>query len=99
MIPAANFDASRDADALRKAMKGLGTDEKTLINILGNRTIDQRMQIKDAFKTKHNRVRILSDSFFSELRKNMKLGFTFRFEIGNIGRFSKCTRTFDDERS
>lgn len=64
MIPAANFDASRDADALRKAMKGLGTDEKTLISILGNRTTDQRMQIKETFKTKHNRVRILSDNLF-----------------------------------
>jgi len=59
MTAAPNFDANRDADALRKAMKGLGTDEKTLINILGNRNTEQRLQIKTAFKNKYNRVRYL----------------------------------------
>jgi annexin A7/11 len=56
MIAAKNFDANRDADALRKAMKGFGTDEQTLINILGNRDTTQRLAIKTAFKNKHNRV-------------------------------------------
>jgi annexin A7/11 len=59
MTAAPNFDANRDADALRKAMKGLGTDEKTLINILGNRNTEQRLQIKTAFKNKYNRVSYL----------------------------------------
>ncbi|CAF0825966.1 unnamed protein product [Adineta steineri] len=55
-MPAApNFDAGRDADALRKAMKGFGTDEKVLISILGNRNTAQRMQIKAAFKDKLGR--------------------------------------------
>lgn len=60
MVPAANFDANRDVDALRKAMKGFGTNEKTLINILGNRTTEQRMRIKESYKAKLNRD-LLSD--------------------------------------
>jgi hypothetical protein len=56
MVPARHFDANRDADALRKAMKGVGTTERTLIDILGNRTTTQRLEIKSAFKSKHNRV-------------------------------------------
>jgi annexin A7/11 len=69
MTAAPNFDANRDADALRKAMKGLGTDEKTLINILGNRNTDQRLKIKAAFKDKHNRVSYLFEFLFDYKNK------------------------------
>ncbi|CAF5086132.1 unnamed protein product [Rotaria sp. Silwood1] len=55
MIAAKNFDANHDADVLRKAMKGAGTDEKILIDILGNRNTTQRLEIKVAFKNKFNR--------------------------------------------
>ena len=41
-----SFNAEKDAEALRKAMKGLGTDEDAIIKIVCNRTNAQRQEIK-----------------------------------------------------
>ena len=43
------------ASALRKAMKGLGTDEKAIIQIIANRTNRERMAMIDSFKRQFNR--------------------------------------------
>lgn len=48
--PAANFDPEEDAKILRKAMKGFGTDEKAIINVLGYRSNQQRQEVKQKFK-------------------------------------------------
>lgn len=42
VVPAQNFDPVADAQALRKAMKGFGTDEDALINIICRRSNEQR---------------------------------------------------------
>ncbi|XP_060935194.1 annexin A5a [Limanda limanda] len=48
--PFANFNAQSDADFLRRAMKGVGTDEDAILMLLAARSNDQRQQIKAAFK-------------------------------------------------
>ena len=44
-----------DAEALRKAMEGFGTDESTLIRICANRKNSQRQAIKQAYKNVYGR--------------------------------------------
>ncbi|XP_069609198.1 annexin A11 isoform X2 [Ranitomeya imitator] len=52
---APNFDPLRDAEVLRKAMKGFGTDEKAIIECLGSRSNKQRQQIALSFKTAYGK--------------------------------------------
>ena len=47
--------AQKDAEDLRKAMKGFGTDETALIKICANRTNSQRQQIKAAYVSLYGR--------------------------------------------
>jgi annexin A7/11 len=46
---------SNDAEVLRKAMEGFGTDEATLIKVIANRTGRQRQQIKAQYKATYGR--------------------------------------------
>ncbi|XP_064640662.1 annexin-B12-like isoform X2 [Lineus longissimus] len=46
-----NADVEADAKILRKAMKGLGTDEKAIIDVLAHRTSAERQKIGQMFKT------------------------------------------------
>ncbi|EMP30525.1 Annexin A4 [Chelonia mydas] len=48
---ALGFSAEEDAQKLRKAMKGLGTDEDAIIDIVAKRSIYQRQQILITYKS------------------------------------------------
>ncbi|XP_068630117.1 annexin B9-like isoform X1 [Battus philenor] len=51
VVPANPFDPRDDAAVLRKAMKGFGTDEKAIIQVLTRRSNEQRLRIAFEFKT------------------------------------------------
>lgn len=70
VVPVANFNAVNDASTLRTAMKGLGTNEKSLINVLCRRSSYQRLEISKAFKTAYGKD--LVDDIKSETSGNFQ---------------------------
>lgn len=50
VVPIDNFDPESDAQILRKAMKGMGTDEKAIIGVVSKRSNKQLQEIKQKFK-------------------------------------------------
>ncbi|XP_077999644.1 annexin A4-like [Glandiceps talaboti] len=63
--PRENFDGQKEAEALRKAMKGMGTNEKAIIEVLANVNNVQRLEIAKDYKTMFGRD--LIKDFKSEL--------------------------------
>lgn len=48
-------DLTKDCEALYKAMKGFGTDEKTIINIIANRSNEYRQKLKVEYQKKYKK--------------------------------------------
>ena len=44
------YNCENDCATLKKAMKGFGTDEQLIINVLANRTSQQRVEIREKYK-------------------------------------------------
>lgn len=70
VVPYPDFDPREDAEVLRKAMKGFGTDEKSIINVICNRTNEQRQEISNQFKTLYGK----------DLIKDLKSELSGKFE-------------------
>ena len=70
----AQYDASRQADDLRKAMKGFGTDEATLIRVLANVGPLEIPTIKETYHQRHRRS--LESDIKSETGGYFEVGLT-----------------------
>ena len=68
-----------DAEALRKAMEGFGTDEAALIKICANRSNTQRQAIKAAYKSLYGR------DLIADLKKELH----GKFEDAMVALFSE----------
>lgn len=69
IFDAPDFNPNADAEALKKAMKGFGTDEDAIIEILVNRGNGQRQEIMNSYKTLFGKVSIKSQEEFFQFIK------------------------------
>lgn len=77
VFPAEEFNPEDDAKILRKAMKGWGTSESPIIDIVVNRSWEQLKEVEEIFKTAFGRD--LKEDLKSELRGNFENVVVARF--------------------
>ncbi|XP_043204976.1 annexin A5-like [Amphibalanus amphitrite] len=65
VVPYEDFNAEEDAHALKAAMKGMGTEEAPIVEILTRRTYQQREEIAQTYKREFGRD--LGEDLASEL--------------------------------
>ncbi|KAH9284095.1 Annexin A13 [Echinococcus granulosus] len=74
---APNFDAHKDAETLYNAMKGLGTDEDAIIDVLSHRSLEQRQVIEKTFKAVYGMD--LKNTLHKELSGYFRLAVLYSF--------------------
>jgi len=76
VMPYSKFLAETDANALRAAMKGIGTDEEVVIKIIANRSSEQLRKVVDKYREMYNR----------SLEKDLESELSGHFEHVCVGR-------------
>ncbi|KAG5626346.1 hypothetical protein H5410_011564 [Solanum commersonii] len=69
-IPDVVPSPTEDSETLMKSFKGLGTNEMSVISVLGHRNASQRKKIRETYQQLYNRS--LVDDIFSELSGDFK---------------------------
>eukprot|EP00252_Welwitschia_mirabilis_P004832 TRINITY_DN1515_c0_g1_i1.p1 TRINITY_DN1515_c0_g1~~TRINITY_DN1515_c0_g1_i1.p1 ORF type:complete len:314 (-),score=40.05 TRINITY_DN1515_c0_g1_i1:109-1050(-) len=69
VVPAPLPSPAEDAENLRKAVQGLGTDENSIVQILGHRTAEQRRLIRDAY------LKLFEEDLLKRLESELSLDF------------------------
>jgi len=72
VVPKPGFDAEADCELLRSAMRGMGTNEQQLIDILATRSNMQRVEIRLRYKTMFGKD--LMNDLKGELSGNLEEG-------------------------
>ncbi|VDL94924.1 unnamed protein product [Schistocephalus solidus] len=75
--PASYMNDKEDAEALEKAMKGLGTDEQAIIDLLSKRSVFQRQKIAETYKSIYGKD--LKDRLHSELSGHFRQAVLYSF--------------------
>jgi len=77
IYPGNDFDAEVDAEKLYKAMKGIGTNEKKIIQVVTTRSSEQLKEVEKTFKTMYG----------DDLRARLKSELSRKLKIVVLGRF------------
>lgn len=83
VMDAEDFDPETDAKVLRKAMKGMGTDEKKIIGVCGYRSSAQLVQVKEKYNAAFGRdlIKDLKSELKGDLEDAIVCRFHTRFEM------------------
>lgn len=82
MVPVPNFDPVADAKNLRKAMKGFGTDETALIDVICRRSNEQLLVIYQFFRTTYRQmINILLAGHTTRIQNELWQGSYRRYQI------------------
>ncbi|CAH8549687.1 unnamed protein product [Heterobilharzia americana] len=68
--PATDFCVKRDCDRLKKAMAGIGANTKEVIAVMGHRSVEQRIEIVQKYKSMFGKDLLLN--FKSELHGHLE---------------------------